>query len=461
MANEKQTIVNNNQNGQDKCPKCGSTDITLDVKTGMLRCNFCRFEFSSLKNNAETNIENLQGQHIGEGASDINRSESSLITLKCSSCGAEVTIDTDSVAQARCHWCRNILSVNEQVPTGAIPDVILPFKITKDEAKGQIANFVNKRKFFANPTFRREFTTENIIGVYFPYMVVDLNSHANLSGQGEHLVNTFVERHNNVSQTYYDADLYNVERDFDLVIKGLTIESSLDKLNNQSLQKTNNVINSIMPFDIENCVSFNANYLRGFNSEKRDTNINLLRPLIIAQGQDIAKFSINGTLKKYDRGIRWDKIDFNILGEQWQAAYLPVWLYSYMDKNKMLHYVAVNGRTKEVMGSIPIHMPKLIIASCIVEFIGYILMINIDFEYNWLFLLLGFIYYFIMYSRYRNNNARHKYETETTKNVSNLKEMDNFVRRNSHVPNSMIYGANNQTVTGTALNDKVIKEISK
>ncbi len=32
-----------------------------------------------------------------------------------------------------------------------------------------------------------------------------------------------------------------------------------------------------MPFDTENCVRYNANYLKGYTSEKRDTNIEDLR----------------------------------------------------------------------------------------------------------------------------------------------------------------------------------------
>ena len=30
------------KNGQDKCPLCGATDISLNQNTGKLRCNFCR-----------------------------------------------------------------------------------------------------------------------------------------------------------------------------------------------------------------------------------------------------------------------------------------------------------------------------------------------------------------------------------------------------------------------------------
>lgn len=41
----------------------------------------------------------------------------------------------------------------------------------------------------------------------------------------------------------------------------------------------------------------------------------------------------------------------------------------------LLHYVAVNARTKETMGSVPIHMPKLVLISALVEILGIIAMI--------------------------------------------------------------------------------------
>ena len=181
------------QDGQNKCPQCGSTDISVNAKTGKLRCNFCRHEFEPEKiQGMETDITKLEGEIMGSGTQDIvNDSEQKIITLKCSSCGAEVVIDTSESTQARCHWCRNTLSINNQIPNGAIPDVVLPFKLTKAEAKEQIEKFVGKRKFFAHPKFRAEFKTDNIMGVYFPYMVVDINSHASFKGQGERLARRY------------------------------------------------------------------------------------------------------------------------------------------------------------------------------------------------------------------------------------------------------------------------------
>ena len=443
------------KDGQNKCPKCGATDISLNAKNGKLRCNFCRHEFEPEKmDSMEKDISKLEGEIVGSGATNIIADTNDMVTFKCSSCGAEVVVDTTKATQARCHWCRNTLSVNQQIPNGAVPDTVLPFSVPKNEAKEAIKNFVGKRKFFAHPAFRKEFTTENVMGVYLPYMIVDANTHANLRGQGEHETRSWTEKDGDKVETYYDADLYDVEREFDLTIEGLTVESSKDKLNKRAKDKTNNIINSIMPFDTENCVKWDANYIKGYTSEKRDTNVEDLKELVKEQSKDIARFAANKTLDFYDRGVRWDSEDLQVKGQQWKSAYLPVWLYSYQQKKgdkSLLHYVAVNARTKETMGSVTIHKPKLFLISALVEVLGLLAMLftkTDDNNWPWLFLLSGFIYFGIMYSRYRNSGARHKHETETKTNMANLREYDNFVRKRERLSNSSMEGANNKRVSG-------------
>ena len=471
VSSDAPTIVKTDvgaKDGQNKCPKCGSTDISVNVNNGHLRCNFCRYEFEPEKvAGLETDISQLKGEVIGSGATDIVADTSDVVTFKCSSCGAEVVIDTSEVTQARCHWCRNTLSVNQQIPNGSVPDVVLPFTVKKEDARAQIEKFVSKRKFYANPQFKKEFTTENIMGVYFPYMVVDTNAHSKMSGEGEQEVRHYTIRKGDHSETYYDADLYHVEREFDIAIEGLTIEASADKLNKKAVDKTTNVINSIMPFDIENAVKWNANYLKGYSSEKRDINIEQVKTLVEAQSKDIARFAANDTLEQYDRGVAWSSEELEIKGQQWKAAYLPVWLYSYQEvkgNKKLLHYVAVNARTKETMGSVPIHMPKLLGVSFLVECGGVLAMLFVDFDYDWLFLLLGVIYFIIIYTRYRNDNARHKYEVETKKEISNLKEEDRLISRRTKLTNSYMIGANNTSIRGDnsdALASQIINNIMK
>ena len=220
-----------------------------------------------------------------------------------------------------------------------------------------------------------------------------------------------------------------------------------------------------MPFDTENCVKFNSNYLSGFTSEKRDTNVEQLRPIVEEQAKDIARFAANDTLKQYDRGVRWDSENLEIKGQQWKSAYLPVWLYSYQqikNNKSILHYVAVNARTQETMGSVPIHIPKLILVSCIIELLSIIPIVLLeDFKYKWLFLLVGIIFYFVKYSKYRNSGARHSYEVETNKEMSNLRTVDNLVTTKRKLRSSSMDGANNKSIKGNSVSRKIIKSLKE
>lgn len=445
---------------QVKCPKCGATDISLNHNNGKLRCNFCRHEFDPIASDKIVeDASSLEGENVSSGAADIDDSQPTQITIKCKSCGAEVVVDTANSTSARCHWCRNHLSINDVIPNGAVPDMILPFKLKKEEAQRHINKFVNDRSFFAHPKFKREFSTENIMGVYFPYMIVDANEHVELEGEGEVEIRNYWVGDKNNRQHYYDAQVYNVYREYDLAIKGLTVESSKQRLDNRSSSQTNNVINSIMPFDTENCMKYDSNYLRGFTSEKRDMNVSELKPLVTKQLEDISRFAAIPSLAHYNRGVSWKNENYENNGMNWNAAYLPVWLYSYMDPNKMLHYVAVNARTSETMGSVPINKSKLFLFSTLVEIVAFVLMLLLipffdsedDSFLPFLLLLAGPIYYWYIYSRYRNKSARHYHEKETNTTMTNEQRSDEKGEVRYRLKSSKIKDENYKSVTGSTV----------
>lgn len=373
------------QDGLAKCERCGATEIALNLATGNLRCSFCRHEWQADKAldvfDLNGDIASLVGTVVGSGTADIVPSVEEVLTFKCSACGAEVVVDTNHSTQARCHWCRNTLSMNQQVPNGAVPDMVLPFSITKEDAERRITEFVKKRTFFAHPKFKAEFTTENVMGVYMPYVVVDINASARFSGQGEHQTRRYTVKQGDNTETRYDADLYDVARSFDIHINDLTVESSKQRLNQKASENTNNIINTIMPFDVENSVRYDSNYLAGFTSERRDSNIDELTPLVHTQAHDIARHQVAETLGFYDRGVRWDDQRVDVKGQRWVSAYLPVWLYSYYEQKSggrgLVHYVAVNGRTGETMGSVPLNQGRLLAVSAVVQLIGMVLCILI------------------------------------------------------------------------------------
>lgn len=163
-------------------------------------------------------------------------------------------------------------------------------------------------------------------------------------------------------------------------------------------------------------------------------------------------------------GVEYQVEQLDVKGKQWKTAYLPVWLYSYQEKkgeDSLLHYVAVNARTKETMGSVPIHMPKLWGVSALMEIFGgaaYFLLS--EFKYKWLFWLVGIVYFLVNYFRYRNSNARHHHETETKKKIRNIQKKDVLIRHITGLSNSRMAGANNTRVSGQSSMNKFINAVS-
>ena len=354
--------------GVNRCPQCGSTEIQLRPAAGLLICLFCRHEWSEARLDetiANGDLDSLQGTTIGSGATDIDTGADSLITMKCAGCGAEVVVNTAEEMGARCHWCRHVLTVNEQVPNGAVPDALLAFKISHDDAMAKIREFASKRRMFADRAFVREFKAENVVGVYMPYMVVDGKASADVAGHGEVETRQYTRGSGNDKETYYDADVYEVQRHIDFTVDDLTIESSTERANMDISVNTNNIINTILPFDTENAVKWNASYLTGFTSEKRDQDVTHLQPELEDQLLSIARSQVVASVERYDRGVRWERERLDVHGTRWVAMYLPVWLYSHQQQggNGMVHYIAVNGRTGEVMGSVPVSRARLLVAA--------------------------------------------------------------------------------------------------
>ncbi len=354
------------KDGLNRCPKCGSTDIRQKPGSDLLVCQYCRHEWQGERVEEEfglgIGIDQLTGTVVASGARDIAADAASMMTFKCPACGAEVTINTENAMTARCHWCRHVFGVNEQIPNGAVPDAVLPFHIKKDDAVARIRQFVDKRRLFALKAFKEQFTPENVVGVYLPYMIVDGNTSADVSGQGE--IET--RQYTSDKKTYYDADVYKVERHVDFTVDDLPLESSSARGNLDTRTNTNNIINTILPFDTKNAVTWNASYLVGITSEKRDLDVEKLRPHLEDELLSIARAQVEKSMARYDRGVRWEQERLSVHGTRWVSMYLPVWLYSYHQPGPdggLLHYIAVNGRTGETMGSVPVQQWKLLLAA--------------------------------------------------------------------------------------------------
>ncbi len=302
-------------------------------------------------------IENLVGTSVLTGAKDIDTS--SLITVECSGCGATVTINTETTLSATCHWCRHTLSLNHPVDNGAIPDAILPFYVTRDDAISRMKQYVSLHSTFASAAYKADFNSATIHAVYLPYLVVDGKATVELNGRGWEQGLGWVggPGSKETDGTVYRSKEFTVRREADLLIDDLVIEARLTRTPLHAAVSTTNIVNAIQPFDVEHAVRFDARYIAdGVGFEKRDVEV----PAATAHAANLfatmARGYVNQTLGAYTGGVRWESEQTTIKGARWVSMLLPVWLYAYEERTddaSMMHYIAVNGRTGAIEGSVP------------------------------------------------------------------------------------------------------------
>ncbi len=316
----------------------------------------------------------------------VNSENIKVVSAICPNCGANIVGSSLSPA-LKCHWCKTTIPANLFNVTAKVPDYILPFKISKEEAKNKLNEYVETKKKFAKEEFINNINSEMISPIYLPYMLVDVKAHISATGISELILD---KEQKIIGRDKYNVGVYDINREFDLAVDNLLIESSPSGTFNQ-VNSSSNVVSAVSPFDTENCVKFNANYLNGYTSENREFDIidmNTVIPGIIDEiSQNILEKEDTNT---YERGILWNNPTVNIIGTQWNYAYIPIWLYSYQEKdgNKIrTYYIAINGRTGKTVGSIPANEKKIKSHSKNYIVMGIIALLSIFLFYS-LFLII-------------------------------------------------------------------------
>lgn len=348
-------LSKNAKNGQYSCIKCGSSEIIYNNKLKSLECKYCGCLFKEETSDGNK-IKKLRGNTSGKASLNIDENFNNMVAIKCEGCGSEVIIDAHDKPVARCQWCRSILSLNDITESGLIPDKILPFKLTKEEALKNLKEYIQggDTGYFVNEKFKQELTLDNVIGVYMPYMIIDVNAHSKLKGKGKHIIGY----KKSSKKKSYSVETYDIEREFDLYIDDISLESNSNRKDINNDERANNIINAVMPFDTEKALKYTGNYLIGYNAEKRDLNQDDLNKDLKDKVVNISQETLRKDNNFYNGGISWNEVNTEVIGTKWLSIYLPIWLYSYQEDtkdSKVLHYVAVNARTGKTMASIPIN----------------------------------------------------------------------------------------------------------
>lgn len=327
---------------QFKCPCCGGT-VVFSSQVQSLKCEYCDSEFDIRK------LDELKDVVSEESVSkDVEWGEyheeslDGMSSYSCSSCGANVVVDANTLA-TECVYCGNKIVIQANATGVVKPDCVIPFALDKDYAVGELKKFY-KGKFLLPSEFTRENRIEKITGLYVPFWLYDCDVDAKLVFNAQKS-----ETWTSGNYRYTKTDYYKIRRYGALGFNSIPVDAS-SGMDNQYMD-------SIEPYSFDKLVDFNSAYLAGFQADKYDEDSQKcmeranerIRTSVIEEFQE--------TLDSDYESITVDSSVIDLKHGDIRYAFLPIWILNTKYKDK-LYTFAVNAQTGKVVGSLPTSMAK-------------------------------------------------------------------------------------------------------
>lgn len=307
-----------------KCPGCAS-NLLFDDESKKLQCKSCGkdyypefFEISDVLN------QTISNEDADDSEENFNQE------IVCNSCGAVVVAERNT-ASSFCAFCGSPALVANRLSRAFKPDTIIPFKIDREKAETIFREWASTKKYLPRD-FLAEKTIRKISGLYVPFWLIDADCTIDVTGGA----NNSDEKAN-----YY----YNIRRKGTFKMRRVPFDGSL--------QISDQLMESIEPFDYREMLPYSSGYLPGYYAERYDLSADDMAERI----SDRFRYYLNEECRNFVMTANYEKyiIDTdNSVSDNYSCLYalLPVWFLSY--EYKGLYYrIAINGQTGEIAGSVP------------------------------------------------------------------------------------------------------------
>lgn len=338
-----------------QCEACGGA-LQFDTTSQNIVCEFCGTEYAkdhfTLKKEVEEMeaFEREQNNIIKEDAKVDWRIEGFVkeresldgqTGYSCTSCGAEIVSDQNTVA-TECMYCGNPVVLNDNSTGMLKPDLIIPFKINKAQAEKTLKEFYNK-KFLLPKAFKDKNRISKITGMYVPFWLY--------SGQGS----GYIQADGRKVRTHRSGDIettttshYNVIREGTLNFNKVPVDASI--------KMEDRYMDGLEPFNYNDLVEFEPTYMAGFFGDKFDVNVDECAVRAEKRVTESTKNIMSSTIKGYTSAPLTNS-DIKLVANDVRYALLPVWVLNTKYNDVMYHF-AINGQTGKVSGDLPIDKNK-------------------------------------------------------------------------------------------------------
>ncbi len=375
-----------------KCPCCGA-NLTYNAKEGEMTCEYCdsHFTMEEVKAAQEAEQEFAQASDMNWNATEpplVHGWSGNMDGYRCPSCNAEMVIH-ENAAATECPYCGNPTIVAQSFSGIYRPDLVIPFKVDKNEASNMMKTFVKGKKLLPS-SFLEQNRIEKITGLYVPFWLYSCHARGSVAFEGIKKKHWSDQRYN-----YEREDYYHVVRRGEMDFKRIPADASS--------QMDDAMMDSIEPFDYSKAVPYDAAYFSGYLANRYDMKAKDTEERANERVRNTFYDTMKEAVQNYDT-VK-DKAD-NIQLSQAKAEYamLPVWMLSTRYEDKVYSF-GINGQTGKMVGDLPVDKSKyfkyLAIAFAICMVLGEILLFFMNRAiFKWQFqlaavacsLLIGFLY---------------------------------------------------------------------
>lgn len=337
-----------------KCLACNAK-LKFDPKSQKWVCEYCGSEYT-LKD-----FEDEKGNKKNATVSKVNGYKE----YRCPDCGAQIVMD-ENTAATECVYCGNTAIITERFEGEFKPSRVIPFTKTKEEAIEAFSNY-KKGKWFMPSNFLNKENIEKVTGVYIPFYLY------NMIVDGEIDVEAINEkRWSDDNYNYKKQDFYNVKRAGSMTFEKIPTDASK--------KFSDDIMDSIEPFDYNGLTDFNSSYMSGFLAEKYDLNADDLLSRAEGRAKETTKNVLFSDVHGYSRKrITSDYENARVQGEP-EYVMLPVWMMNVKFEDK-IYTMAMNGQTGKFIGNVPISKAKVAkvwagifaVVSIVVILLGFIM----------------------------------------------------------------------------------------
>lgn len=335
------------------CEGCGA-NLEFSIDTQSLQCPFCgHVKELEIAPDAEVAEQDLRAtlqrlaERRAEGGDPV---VAGVREVRCGDCGADVRF-TGTLTSDECPYCGAAMQLDgaHDAVDRIRVDGVLPFRVERETAAGNLAAWVRSRWFAPNDFLRRG-VRGRFHGVYYPFWTFDaLTMSAYRGERGEHYWVTVRagDKTRRVRRTRWYPTSGSFRRFFDdvLVLAGKGLDRGL--------------VHRLDPWPLDGCIPFTQEVLAGYLARTYDTTLQ--------DGFSDAEQRIEAALRQETRErIGGDEQRIHSLRTEYGAlAYkhllLPLWLLAYKYHGKT-YQVVVNAATGEVQGTRPWSWVKITLA---------------------------------------------------------------------------------------------------